>query len=582
MAITRSRLHLLTFLLIHRAVLATGDDGPIALAPGEAVVTVLGTNDIHGHLEPSAEPGTGKLGGIEWMAGYFAAVEEHHRRHHGEKGTVIVLDAGDAAQGTLLSNHSEGVLMSRLMSRMGYTAAVPGNHAYDFGPAGWRDDLVGPGTDPDPLSALKKAVAAATFPYLGTNITWKSGKPVEFLPPVHIVPGPFGRSIAIFGIENPNTGNGLTPKENVTEITFHEAGGILAKRVKELLETGAADLFIATAHEGDGGETRGLAKFLESLPRRDDGSPLLDAVVAGHTHTLNDAEAGGTPYVQSEASGRKFGMIQLVVTKDVTTGKLRRVAGKGRRRAGIPVVPRKSTFMGEPVKPDEAVRALLEEGRNAVAPVAGRVLTTAKGSFSRKCHRIADSPTGNLVADMMRLEAGTEIALINSGDIRAGLPRGKVTYADLFEAIPKNLRLITVEDMPVEKVLKNLERSARSCGQRGALQVSGLTLTFRRGCQDCENLPGGEDRKARLLKVVTGTGRVLLDREKDHEDSGTISVATTDFVMGGGSGYPHFQGVPHPPSSTDLRDSVADRMETMREIDPADHASGRYVNLGSP
>src|SRR2546423_120619 len=95
---------------MRRAVLLSvfilGSSACPALA-GQAL-TIVGINDTHGALLQTAPPkwiasGTSDgIGGADWFAGYLNAIR-------GEAGgAVIVLDAGDAFQGTLISNHFGG------------------------------------------------------------------------------------------------------------------------------------------------------------------------------------------------------------------------------------------------------------------------------------------------------------------------------------------------------------------------------------------------------------------------------------------------------------------------------------------
>ncbi len=46
---------------------------------------------------------------------------------------VLLLDAGDIYQGTLVSNHSWGRALIDITNAMGFDASVLGNHEFDFG-----------------------------------------------------------------------------------------------------------------------------------------------------------------------------------------------------------------------------------------------------------------------------------------------------------------------------------------------------------------------------------------------------------------------------------------------------------------
>lgn len=551
------------------------------LGPGEGVLTIVGTNDIHGGFLESRRDGR-TLGGADWFGGFLGAIRSRARRDHGDRGAVLLLDAGDALQGTLLSNHSEGRAAVELMGALGYTAAIAGNHGFDFGPTGWRRDVVHPGEDGDPLGALRAAVAAAPFPFLGANVRDRStGERLPWLPPHRLVPF-MGRTVCVIGLENPLTAR-MTPPENVAGLEFGDGTSDLVSLVEELWAAGTADLFVAVFHEGDG-RTPSLGEHLAALPRRSDGAPLVQAVIAGHSHTLNDAEVGGIPYVQSYSGGTHFGLVQLVcrVGED---GRLRVLLGRGTRTAGVPIVPRQARFLGEPVRRDPAVRAVLTRVTEEVAPLADRRLFEAAAPFTRRGGRTADSETGNLLATMMRRAAGTEVATINAGDVRAGLPDGLVTYADLFAVLPKNLRIVTMPELPVSLLVKNLERSVRTCGRRGALQFAGIEVVFDRDCSCPDALERADDRRARVLKVTTDAGRVLFERRghRVHVDPDRVSVATTDFVMAGGAGYPGFPAAAAAPGPRPhLRDAIADELEAAGRLDPAAFAPGRYVPGGTP
>jgi len=113
---------------------------PISLEENQSLISIVATNDIHGSIQPkmistaknrSAEA----VGGMAFWAGAMKAIRDGVSKRYGKDGGVLLLDGGDQFQGTLLSNYSEGELMFNLMNEVGYDAAVPGNHDYDFRPA---------------------------------------------------------------------------------------------------------------------------------------------------------------------------------------------------------------------------------------------------------------------------------------------------------------------------------------------------------------------------------------------------------------------------------------------------------------
>ena len=135
-----------------------------AAAPAEFTLTVVGTNDVHGHFER-----------LDAFAGHLAVL----RRLRASSGAVVLLDAGDMWQGTLPSNLDEGQSMVRAYGALGYDAAAIGNHEFDYGPIGERATPGGP--DDDPRGALFARVAEASFPMLGANFRGNAtGAPVQW------------------------------------------------------------------------------------------------------------------------------------------------------------------------------------------------------------------------------------------------------------------------------------------------------------------------------------------------------------------------------------------------------------------
>jgi 5'-nucleotidase/UDP-sugar diphosphatase len=311
----------------------TGLETPLPLKQGESVLTIIGTNDVHGGVDPAFRFGK-RLGGYDWFAGCVNAVRAHSRKTYGETGQVIMLDAGDAAQGALTSNYSEGLLMASLMNQVGYNAAIPGNHAYDFGPVGWLDDTVPAGKQGDPLGALRRFVRALSFPMLSANVYTLDDQHLPELPPYTLI-STFGRrNIAVIGLESPNTPE-TTMAENVKGLKFTPGVKELQEIVETLTKAGKADVFIAVMHHGDGSD-KGMESFLKALPRRSTGEPLIDIMIAGHTHYVNDNVSGEIPYVQSGSNGRLFGLVQCVLVQDPKTRRLHVDRARTRKKGGPP------------------------------------------------------------------------------------------------------------------------------------------------------------------------------------------------------------------------------------------------------
>ena len=123
------------------------------------IITVVGTNDVHGELTPHED-----RGGLVTLSGYVSAL----RAAREDDGAVLLVDAGDMWQGTLASNLSEGKPVVEAYNALGYAAAAVGNNEFDFGPLGPKP--IPESDSDDPQGALRQRASEANFPLLAANL----------------------------------------------------------------------------------------------------------------------------------------------------------------------------------------------------------------------------------------------------------------------------------------------------------------------------------------------------------------------------------------------------------------------------
>src|SRR5712671_6919464 len=156
-----------------------------AQTPPVVHITLLGTTDLHGHIEPldyySNKPA--QLG--------LAKIATLIHRVRATQPNVLLLDSGDTIQGTPLAYYfarkdtDRPNPMMLAMNSLGYDAAAVGNHEFNFG-----------------LDVLSKVKREAHFPILAANIrqTYKTG-PQHFEP--YIIKQVAGVRVAIVGFVTP-------------------------------------------------------------------------------------------------------------------------------------------------------------------------------------------------------------------------------------------------------------------------------------------------------------------------------------------------------------------------------------------
>ena len=120
-----------------------------AVPPTEAIreITILYTNDEHGWME-----GLQENAGAANLMGLWRTAEQYQ-----PDGNFLLLSGGDMWTGPAISTWFQGQSMAEVMNTMGYDAAAIGNHEFDFG-----------------LDVLKNRAAESEFPFLSANIRYKS------------------------------------------------------------------------------------------------------------------------------------------------------------------------------------------------------------------------------------------------------------------------------------------------------------------------------------------------------------------------------------------------------------------------
>jgi 5'-nucleotidase len=482
-----------------------GEPREAAQPPSTLTLSVVGTNDLHGHLEALPE-----------LGGYLANLRRARAR---DGGAVVLLDGGDMFQGTLESNLGEGAAVVRAYAALGYSAVAIGNHEFDFGPVGEAATPSRPGDDPQ--GALKARAAEARFPFLAANVIDAStGKPVGWKN-VHATTllDVAGVKVGIIGVTTAST-----PR---TTIAVNFAGLAMAplaptiEAAARALRAGGAAVVLVAAHAGGG-----CQRFDDpaDLTTCDPGGEIfqvaralppgaVDAIVAGHTHDGLAQRVSGVAIIEAYSEGRAFGRVDLSV--DRASGRV--VAAHLFAPHPICAAPERCAaerYEGEPVRPDATVAAATEPDRDRVRALREArlgVTVTAPLTHQRKL----ESPLGNLFADLMRrAHPEADVALVNGGSLRADIPAGPLTYGRLFEANPFDNRfaLLHLTGRDLQRLVeRNLARDG------SVVSLSGVRA---------------------LANCAGGRLEVRLERADGHAiaPSERLVLVTSDFLATGGDG----------------------------------------------
>ena len=461
----------------------------VAAPRGAATFTlsIVGTTDLHGNVF-----GHDGRGGLELLGGYL----DHLRAARAaDGGDVVLIDAGDTYQAGIESDLSEGAIVVDAYNALGYTAAVVGNHEFDFGPVDDSGAHQMLGTDP--RGALQARAAQAKFAYLAANlIDDATGKPVHWpnvRPSVLLEIG--GAKVGIIGIMTIDALR-ATLSTNVHGLRVAPLAPTVAAEAAKLRAAGAS-VVIVGAHAGGAcadfakptdlsscDEEAEIFRLVRALPHG-----LVDAIVAGHTHQGLGHEVAGVAIVQGYSHGRAFGRADLTI--DRSTGKVvqhRLFAPQDVCARRDPVTSScdgtdlpAARYEGRVVQPSSIVAAAMAPAlarvRALQAQPLGIVLDTPIGRSGD-----LESALGNLFADALRARTGADVAFNNNlrGGLRGDLPAGPLAFGSFYDVFPFDNRLLTVR--VTGAALKRALADEVRRGRRGTLALSGVLA--RVGCRD--------------------------------------------------------------------------------------------------
>jgi 5'-nucleotidase / UDP-sugar diphosphatase len=413
-------------------------------------ITVLHTDDLHGHIEPFKIK-NGTYGG-------YARQLTLVKRYMASDPNPLLLSGGDTFQGTLYFNVYQGLADLYFMNLMGYNGMAVGNHEFDLGP--------------EPLSRFAKG---ANFPILSANIDVSQEPLLKDLIKPHTILTVDGEKVGLIGATTPDLPTISSPGDKVKMLELFSS---IENSVKALEAEGVNKIFLLS-HLGYTLEQEVAAKVRG-----------IDLIVGGHSHTLlgefNNPDfppsEGPYPTIVKNPDGNRT----LLVAAWEWGKLLGRIKVHFDDNGAI-----QSWTDAQPIVVDSnveedplgkwAVYAFAKPIENLRNTIIGQTVTGIDGS--RETVRKGESPMANVIADSMLesgAKAGAELALINGGGVRSGIDNGPITYEEAIQVQPFNNQLVIL-DLTGEEILRALEYGVEGIPEnRGQfLHVSkGSSYTF--------------------------------------------------------------------------------------------------------
>lgn len=520
------------FFLTSVAVLALSS----GMAQAEYRLHVLHINDFHSRIEPingsdstcSAEQAAANecFGGVARVAAKIGSLRDELAA---AGQNVIVLDAGDQFQGSLMYTTYKGAVEAEFMEKIGFDVMALGNHEFDDGPQGLSDFL-----------------DKVTFPVISGNIDVSQSNVLAGRVQNHVVLEVGGEKIGIISALATDTPETSSPGN---EVVFQDDIDSLKADVAALEAEGVTKI-IALNHVGYRRDMDIAAAV-----------PGVDAVVGGHSHTYlsaSDPDRAGpyptwvtrgegdlVPVVQAYAYSKYLGHLELVFDD---AGELVYAGGD-------------TILLDASVTPDPEIEARVAELAGPIEELKSRVVAEAAEAIdgSRETCRAQECQMGNLVADAMLdrvKDQGVTIAIANGGGLRASIDAGPVTMGEVLTVLPFQNTLSTFE-VTGEAVVAALENgvSAVEDGAGRFPQVAGLKYSFDPA------QPAG----SRVSDVMVANG----DDWVPIDPAATYKLVSNNYVRGGGDGYAMFIDAANAYDfGPDLADVTAEYLAGMQPYTP--------------
>jgi 2',3'-cyclic-nucleotide 2'-phosphodiesterase (5'-nucleotidase family) len=500
-------------------------------SPGQfKEATILSLSDYHGRLSPEAEAAdtVGPTFAISGAA-YLKPWLDWYRAE--APGGSIFVTAGDSVGATQpISNFFGDKPTIEALNMMGLSADTLGNHNFDRGQEYLREELI-------PLSQ---------FPYLAANAVY----PDDTYPPEWMPSYIFefdGFKLGVVGYTLPELSSLIFPGY-LDPFVIKDPVSYVNAAAAKLKERGKLNAVIAVGHLGaDGGTVTAPDPALSPLIQFVNGLTGVDAVIGGHTHrqyitTTTDAMDKDVLVAENLNYGLRFTRIRLVVDTRSKT------------------VLYKTADFHKPwnigVTPDPAIQAMLNDLNAQLAPI----LTPVVGNSTRAIPRAdacgnangrrCESLVGDLTADALRLYAGTDFGITNSGGLRAALtcpttdnatdfcppftpPPYPITRGQVLAVLPFGNQVVKVQVSGTElkAMLENgVSFFGTTAGDGRFPQVSGMCFTY-----DISGPTGN-----RVLSAVRQAADGSCTGAPIVFDSTMYWIAENDFMATGGDGYPNF------------------------------------------
>ncbi len=374
-------------------------------APAEEII-ILHTNDTHSALDPDDK----NLGGVLRRKVLIDSIRQE------KPGRVLLVDCGDAVQGTLYYTLYKGEVERKMMNALGYDIRILGNHEFDNG-----------------LEVLANELSQLDADLITTNYDL-SETPLDSLFTPYTIKTIGDCKIGFLAINlDPK---GMIADSNAGKVKYTDgikAANAMAWYLRNVEHT---DKVIALTHVGYDTQNPPTPSDIE-LASSTEG---IDIIIGGHSHTaVNPSKsrpawkvpnAAGDTVLVAQAGSRGHYLGEITVDKDSPRAGYRLISVDKRLDNRI----------------DSETAAILYPYRQGVDSLKTMKIGRLAQEFT-----VGSQLLLNWVADAMRdmgsrlTDRTVDVAIVNKGGIRRGLPAGHITKEMIMTMLPFDNKLVVMQ-----------------------------------------------------------------------------------------------------------------------------------------
>jgi 2',3'-cyclic-nucleotide 2'-phosphodiesterase/3'-nucleotidase len=521
-----------------------------SFVPDRVQITILGTTDLHGNINPidyyTNKPDNRGLAKAATLI----------KRIRREQANVVLIDSGDTIQGSPLEsfhgrkNNGPVDPMMLAMNSLNYDAMTVGNHEYNFG-----------------LKVLEKARGEARFPWLSAN-TYNIAKQQPHYKP-YIVKEVAGVRIGILGLTTPGVPNWDNPP-NYAGLEFHEPVSEARKWVPILRDKEKADVVVIAMHMGLGEDLRtGEANPGQVAHENEAISiakevPGVDVIFMGHTHRdVPSLYLNGVLLTQANYWGKNLARADLYLQK---TDAGWRVYAKSARTLAT----------DDKVEPDPEITKLAEPYDNETQGWLTKVIGQSAEELTAKEARFRDTAILDLI-QKVQLEAGkADVSMVASFNSEARIAKGPVSVRDIAGLYVYENTLVVLE-VTGQQLKDALEHSAKYFKAYVPGKPASDLIDEKIPAYNFD-IAEGVTYELDISKTVGQRIQNLRFRGQPLSPTRKLRLATNNYRVNGGGGYTMYKNAPVVyRSSEEIRELIIDWLEKNKTVPVKPNNNWRLV-----